>query len=118
VMAGGNRSVSREHAGCTDDFRGFFKSLALLHEFARALEQHERRVTLIPVENRWLNAQRAQHAHASDTEDDLLTDTMFLVAAIQACRQLTITLLVLFDIGVHQIKRHGAQIDTPHDDKK
>jgi len=52
-------------------------------------------------------SQRAQHAHAADTEDDFLAEPVVQIAAIKIVRQGAIPLGILRQIGVEKINRHG-----------
>src|SRR6185295_6128718 len=79
VMAGGNRSMGRKNACRANLFRGFCKSLALLHELARALEQHECGMPFIAVKHRGLNAKGPQDADSAHTQHDFLPNAVFFI---------------------------------------
>src|SRR5204863_4152110 len=96
---------------------GFVEFHSLLNQLTGALKQHESRMALVGVKHGRLNSERSKHAYTADTEHDLLANSMFLVTAVKACGKLTITVLVLFDIGIHEIQRHGTQIHAPHHDE-
>ena len=55
----------------------------VLDELAQALELEERRVALVHVEDRRLDAERTERAHASDAEHELLSQAMLAVAAVE-----------------------------------
>ena len=55
----------------------------LLHELAHPLELEERRVPLVQVEDRRLEAEPAQHADAADAEHELLPQPVLTVAAVE-----------------------------------
>src|SRR5438093_5810170 len=109
--------MSREKTCRANLFRCLVKGLALLNELSDALQEHERRVAFIGVKNAGLNPKSPKDAQATDTKHNLLPNSMFFVSAVEPCRQLAIAVLVFFDIGVHEIERHRAEIHTPHDDK-
>ncbi len=73
-------------------------------------------MSFIGVPHGRLEAQRPQHAHTADTQDDLLKDTHLLVAAVQARGQLAIPGRVALHVGVHQIERHPSDVDLPDRD--
>ena len=50
-----------------------------------------------------MNSQGAKDADPADTQNDLLPYPMLFVATIEACREFTVALLILFDIRVHQV---------------
>jgi hypothetical protein len=70
-------------------------------------------VALVHVERGWLDAQRAQQAHAADAEQGFLHDARGAVAAIDARGQVAEMLFVLRQVGVEQIDRHAAHVDAP-----
>src|SRR5215467_3138308 len=117
IVAGGYRRVRRKQTCHANLLRRFFERLALLHKFTSTLEQHECRVPFICVENRRLDSESSQNTNAADSENDFLTYPMFLVTTIQPGCQFAVAVLVLFDIRVHQVKRHGAQIHAPNNDE-
>ena len=58
-----------------------------LDDLPRPLEQGERRVPLVQVEHRRLDADHAERPVAADAEQDLLLDARLLVAAVEARRE-------------------------------
>src|SRR5262245_53888256 len=112
-----NRSVCCEDAGCSNLLRGFRELIALLNEFTRSFQQHECSVAFISVKDSRLNAQGAQNTHASDAKYNLLSNPMFLVAAVKACGEFPVPMLVFFNIGVHQVERYGTEADAPDDNE-
>ena len=58
----------------------------LLDELAHALELEKGRVPLVQVEDRRIEAEPAQHAHAADAEHELLAQPVLAVAAVERCR--------------------------------
>ena len=62
----------------------------------------ERRVALVEVPDGRLDAHRLQRAHAAQAEDDFLLDAGFLVAAVEARRQLAVPRRVLLAVRVEQ----------------
>src|SRR5262249_46962196 len=80
-------------------------------------QQHECSVAFISVKDSRLNAQGAQNTHASDAKYNLLSNPMFLVAAVKACGEFPVPMLVFFNIGVHQVERYGTEADAPDDNE-
>ena len=55
-----------------------------------------------------LVAERAQHPDAADPQQDFLTQTIALVAAVQDVRESAIVRLVLRQVGVEEVDRNFA----------
>ena len=109
--------MSGEKACGANLFRCLFERLSLLNELPHTLEEHERGVAFIRVKYGGLDSKGSKDTHATDAEHNFLSNPMLLVSAIEPRRKLAIAMLVLFDICIHEIKRHGAEIHTPHHDK-
>ena len=59
------------------------------------LDDLKRRVTLVQMPDGWLDAERLQRAHAADTEHDLLHDARRFVAAVEAMRDRSVSLVIV-----------------------
>src|SRR5215471_1253028 len=117
IVAGGYRRVRRKQTCHADLLGRLFERLSLLHKLASTLEQHECRMPFICVENRRLDSQSSQNTNAADSKNDFLAYTMFLVTTVQPGCQFAVAVLVFFDVGVHQVKGHGAQIHAPNNNE-
>ena len=116
IMAGRHRRVGREHGGGFHGLHSCVEWQPSLAALPQTLEGQERRMPFIGMPHGRLEAQRPQHAHAADAQDDLLKDTHLLVAAVQARGQFAIPGRVRFHISVHQVERHPADVDLPDRD--
>jgi hypothetical protein len=83
----------------------------------RTLERDKRGVALIQVPHRRLDAHRAQHEHASQAQHHFLLNPGFLVAAVQARRQLAIPRRVGLHVGVEQQQAHAPDLHEPDRDR-
>src|SRR5688572_20926038 len=72
VVAGRDGRVRREDGAAPDLVERVIEARAALAEIANALQDDERRMTLVEVIRRWRDAERLQDADATDAEDDLL----------------------------------------------
>ena len=86
IVPGWHRRVRREHRRPSYFVDRFVEGRAALREIADALQDDERGVPLVEVEDRGIGAERLQRAHAADPEDDLLLDARFAIAAVEAGR--------------------------------
>jgi len=114
VVARGHRRVRGEHAKRLDrhgHLAGHFQEPAPQHLLVAEFEQQQRRMPLVHVEAPdALVAQRAQHAHAADAEDDFLAQPIAIVAAVQVVGEPPVGLGVLGEVAVEQQhrQRHAA----------
>src|SRR5579862_5741619 len=58
-----------------------------------------------------------KHANTADSEDNFLAYPMFLVPTVEPRGEFPISMLVFFDIRVHQVQRHGSEIHPPYDNE-
>ena len=102
-----------EHAAAADDLDGGVEGQTLAHELADALQPEEPGVALVGVEHVRGQPERAQGAHATDAEDDLLAQTVVLVAAVQAIGDRDAVRRVAGDVGVEQVQRDSTDVGAP-----
>ena len=103
VVAGGHRRVRREHRRPPHFVeRGLEASHPRSHRSRMRCSDDERGVPFVEVIDRRLGAQRLEHAHAADAEDDLLLHARLAIAAVEARRQLAIPRRVLLEVRVEQ----------------
>ena len=75
----------------------------LLHELPGPLEAEKRRMSLVHVEDRRLEAESAKSPHAADAQQHLLPDPVLAVAAVQhVCH-----------LGLEQVEAHDADVRAP-----
>ncbi len=89
------------------------RELLLLDELAHPLELEERRVSLVQVEDRRLEAEAAQHAHAADAEHELLPQPVLAVAAVERVGDVARPVGVALDLRVEQVERDAADPHAP-----
>ena len=97
----------------THEFEGFVERKAALHEVYETLHVAKGGVALVAVVNVFLNAELLQGEHTADTEEVLLLDTVFPVAAVEGVRNSAIVFRVQFIVGVEQVEGHAAYVGTP-----
>ena len=105
--------VRGEHAAAADDLDGGVEGQTLAHELADALQPEEPGVALVGVEHVRGQPEGAQGAHATDAEDDLLAQTVVLVAAVEAIGDRDAVGRVAGDVGVEQVQRDATDVGAP-----
>ena len=70
-------------------------------------------MAFVGVEHLGVQAQRAQHAHTADAEDDLLAQSVFGIAAVQPVGDGRTLGAVAVDRGVEQVQPHPAHLHRP-----
>jgi hypothetical protein len=116
VVAGLDGRVRGEHGALGDLGPRGVQRLAPRDLLAQQLEEQEGGVALVGVEDRGVHAERAQHAHAADAQDDLLAQAHGAVAAVEAVGDLLVLRGVAVDVRVHQVQRHAAHLHLPDRD--
>src|SRR3954453_23436545 len=87
--------------------------LPVLDELAHALELQERRVALVQVEHRRVDAEPPQRAHAPDPENELLPQAVTAVAAVEPVGDRPRPIRVAVDVAVEQVERDPADLRPP-----
>src|SRR4029077_16188718 len=77
------------------------------------LEDEERRVTLVQVPHRRLDAERTQRAHAADAENHLLANARRVVPAVEAVRDVAVRGRILRAVGVEQVDGRAPGLRLP-----
>ena len=113
IVARRDGRVRREDRRPLDLFERVVERPSLLDHLADALQRHERGVAFVQVPHGGLDAERAQRAHAADTEDDFLLDARLAVAAVEPRRQLAVPRRVFREIGVEEEQAHAAKAHAP-----
>ena len=75
--------------------------------------QAKRGVALVEVDDRRVDAERAQRPHAADAEQRVLGEPDVRVADVQARRDPAVGRRVLGPVGVEQQQRHAPDVDPP-----
>ena len=86
----------------------------VLHELADPLQPEEPGVALVGVEHLGVDAERVERAHAADAEEDLLTQPVLGLAAVEPVGDGAQVGSVLLDVGVEQVQRHPSDLRLPH----
>ena len=87
---------------------------AVVGELAEPLELQERGMPFVHVEDRRLDPERAQRAHAADAEHELLVDPVLAVAAVQRVGDLPRPVRVAVDVRVEEVERDPPDLRLPH----
>ncbi len=81
--------------------------------FAQKLEREHRGVAFVHVVASQVGvAERAQHTHAADSQQNFLAQPIVGVAAVQRAGQRAILLRIRFQRGVQKIDRNDEAVDT------
>ncbi len=113
LVAGRDRRVDGEDGVAADLLEGSLLIAAGRRQLAGALDEHERRVALVEVPGRGLDAQRAQQPDAADAEDHLLVQAHLAAADVELVRDGAIGAVVLGDVGVQEQERHAPDLRQP-----
>ena len=87
-------------------------------ELAGALGEQERRVALVEVPDRRVDAQRPDGPRPADAEDELLVQAHLAAADVQDVADRAVGLVVLGYVRVEQEHRHAPDLDQPHGDRQ
>ena len=80
---------------------------SLAREFVEKFDCEQTRVAFVHVKTLdRVTAQRAQHAHAANTENDFLAEPITFISAVEKMRESAIPVRVLRQIGVEKVNRH------------
>ena len=113
-MAGRYRRVGREHGRAAHFLDRRLVVPALLAEIANALKRHEGGMAFVQVVDERLEAQRLEHAHPADAEDDFLLHARFAIAAVQTSGELPIPRSVFVEVGVEEVQLDAAEAHAPY----
>ena len=116
LVAGRDGGVDREDAVARDPVPGVVEVVAGGDELARPLGEQERRVALVEVPDRRLDAERAQDADAADAEDELLVEPHLAAADVEDVGDRAVGVAVLGDVGVEEEDRRPPDLDRPDGD--
>src|SRR4029453_7147509 len=75
-------------------------------------------VAFIGVKNRGTHTESAENTEPSDPKNDLLPDSVILVASIEPRSEFSVRRRVFVDLRIHQIQREPSEIHSPdfHED--
>jgi hypothetical protein len=110
-----HRRMGREDDLCRDSSQRFpcidtFDT----HPLSNELERREGAMTFVQVQDAGRDAERAQHANATNAEQQFLADPDALVAAVQPRGKLAILRLIAFDVRIEQQQRVASDQHFPH----
>jgi len=114
IVAGGNGRVGREDGRVAHLPRRLLEGKPLVLDFfANPLQERKRRVPLVEVQDRAVDAQGVEHLVAADPQDDLLAQPQLPVADVEALRDAPVPGVVRFNVRVHEIQGNPAHVDLP-----
>ena len=114
IVGGLDVGVGGEHARLAHHFHGLGEDEALvLHQHPGPLEGGERRMALVHVHDRDLDAEGVEHFHAADAQDDLLLQAHLGIAAVELGGEPAVVLAVLFMVGIEHVDGDPADLDLP-----
>ena len=113
VVTGRHRRVGRDEGALPDPAKGVAEGGAAGDALGHQLERGEGAVALVEVEDGRVDAERAEHAHAANAEDHLLTGAHGVVARVETATDLAVFGAVLCHIGVEQEEGDAADGERP-----
>ena len=87
--------------------------MLVLHHLQDAFQIQEGGMAFVEMEDGRGFADGLEHTHATDTEQNLLFETIFDIAAVQGGRHAAILLPVLIEVGIKEIERYATDIHAP-----
>lgn len=112
-MTSRNRGVRGKGRVCRYQLKGAVKLHALAHTFATALKYKEGRVSFVDMPHGRRQTERAQGAHAADTQNDFLFQPHAAIAAIQLCRDIPVLLCIAGEVTVQQVQFYLSDLYFP-----
>ncbi len=104
-MTGGDRSVRREEQTGRSSEAGLGERQTVVnHDLANPFQSREAGMALVEVGYFGLVAERREHPHPPDPENQLLLDTRLLVASVEPRGYVTVATAVLSEVGVEQVE--------------
>ena len=116
LVAGRDRRVDREDAVGADAVQGVVERRAGRDVLPGALREQERRVALVEVPDRRLDAERPQRPDPADAEDELLVEPHLAAADVEDVGDRPVGVAVVGDVGVEQEHRRPADLGEPDRD--
>jgi hypothetical protein len=113
VVAGRHRRVGGEDGARAGRGERVVERKAARELGARELQRGQRSVAFVEVHDAWLDAHRAQRAHAADAQQRVLGQAQVAPAGVQARGDPASDLAVLGPVGVQEIERHAAHVHAP-----
>jgi hypothetical protein len=113
VVTCGNRGMAGIETGSSNDLFCLIEGESFFYEVDEALESHEGSVPLVAMVDILLDTEFLEGEHTTDTEHDLLLETVLIIATIELVGDRTIPLGVEFIIGIEQIEVHTTYSHLP-----
>ncbi len=114
VVACWHWSVNGVEGRSANHFESLIERKTTLHVIYKTLNIAQCSMSLVAVVDVLLDAQLLQSKHTTDTQQNLLLDTVFPVATIERVSDGTVVLAVHFVVSVKQIELHTTYIHTPN----
>ena len=114
VVTSGNGSVDGVKRRGAYQLHGLVEGEAALNVVAQTLKVAEGSVTLVAMVDVFLDAQLLEHEHTTDTEQDLLLQTVLPVATIERVGDGAVKLRVHLVVGVEQVELHTTNVNLPN----
>ena len=115
VVAGGHGGMHGVEAAGAHQLKGLVEGEAVLLDIvAQTLQVAESCVTLVAVVDILLDAQLLQQQHTTDTQQNLLLQTVLPVTAIERVSDGLVEVGVHLVVGVEQIELHTTYVHAPY----
>ena len=105
--------VGREDRGPADPLARLVRGDAGGDQLANPLQQGERGMPLVQVQQVVLDPERAQHLRAAEPEHDLLPQSQLEVADVEPRADPPAVRIILRDVGIHQVERDLSDCHLP-----
>ena len=114
LVTSGDRRVDGEYRIAPDVVVRVDQRLAFGEQLAGALDEQECGVTFIEVPDSRVDAQRAQSAHATHAQHDLLVQAHLAPTHVQDVRDRPVGVVVVRNVRIEQQQRHPADLGQPN----
>ena len=107
---------SVEDAAAAHGFDRLVEAQAAVDPFADAFQAEKTGMAFVGVEHLRVQAERSERTNAADAQDDFLAEAVLLITAIQPVGDRHDLRRILRQVGVEEVERNAADIDSPDGD--
>ena len=114
VVTSRNWSVASIESRSTHELKSLVERESLLDIVYKTLEVAESRMSLVAVVDIFLNAELLKSEHTTDTEENLLLETVLPVATIERVSDWAVELRVHFIVSIEEVELHTTHVCSPY----
>ena len=114
VVSGRHGSVYGIKTAGTNQLKSLVECHAFFNIVAQTLQVAQCGMSLVTMVDIFLDAQLLQQQHTTNTEQNLLLQTVLPVAAIEGMGNGFVEVRVHFVVSIKQIQLHATHVDTPY----